>query len=228
MQQDVGGLELDHHLLGVGDEVGREIAAIELHALDHLELGGHALGFLDGDHAFLADALHGLGDDVADLTLAVGRNAADLGDLGARGDAAAALAYVVDDGTDGQIDAALEIHRVHARGHRLVAFAHDRLGQHGGRGGAVAGLVRGPAGHFAQHLGAHVLELVGQFDLLGHGDAVLGDARRPEGLVEHHVAALGAERHLDRIGQDVDALEQAIACLGIEFYFFGCHLSLSP
>ena len=45
MDQDVGVFELDHHLFGVGDEVGREIAAIELHALDHVELGLEALDF---------------------------------------------------------------------------------------------------------------------------------------------------------------------------------------
>ena len=44
---------------------------------------------------------------------------------------------------DGQVDAALEVHRVHAGGDRLGAFAHDRLGEHGRRGGAVAGDVGG-------------------------------------------------------------------------------------
>ena len=38
VDQDVGLVELGHHLLGVGDEVGREIAAVELHALDDGEL----------------------------------------------------------------------------------------------------------------------------------------------------------------------------------------------
>src|SRR2546422_4729009 len=31
--------ELHPHLVGVGDEVGRDIAAVELHPLDHFELG---------------------------------------------------------------------------------------------------------------------------------------------------------------------------------------------
>ena len=43
------------------------------------------------------------------------------------------------------------------------------------------------------HLRAHVLELVGELDLLGDGDAVLGDARRAERLVEDDVAALRAQ-----------------------------------
>ena len=39
VDEDVGVVELDAHLVGVGDEVGRDVAAIELHALDHIELG---------------------------------------------------------------------------------------------------------------------------------------------------------------------------------------------
>ena len=81
--------------------------------------------------------------------------------------------------------------------------------------------------HLAHHLGAHVLELVGELDLLGDGDAVLGDARRAERLVEHDVAALGAERHLDRVGENVDAAQHAVARVAAKMYFFGCHGSYS-
>ncbi len=34
----------------------------------------------------------------------------------------------------------------------------------------------------SHHLRAHILELVLQLDLLGDGDAILGDARRPDFL----------------------------------------------
>ena len=84
---------------------------------------------------------------------------------------------VLDDFGDGQVDAALQVHRVHAGGDALGAFADDRLGQNGGGGGAVAGDVVGLRGDFAHHLRAHVLELVLELDFLGDGDAVLGDAR---------------------------------------------------
>ena len=39
VDEDVGVLELGDHLLGVGDEIGREIAAVELHAFDDVEFG---------------------------------------------------------------------------------------------------------------------------------------------------------------------------------------------
>jgi hypothetical protein len=112
-------------------------------------------------------------------------------------------------------------------GNRLQAFLDDRLGQNGGGGGAVAGLVIGALGHFLDHLRAHVLELVGKLDLLGDGDAVLGDARRAERLVDDHVAALGAQRRLDRVGEDIDAPQHPVAGIGVELDVLGSHVGCS-
>ncbi len=66
------------HLVGVGDEVGREITAVELQALDHVEFSLQALGFLDRNDTLVADLLHRLGDLRADFGVAVGRNGANL------------------------------------------------------------------------------------------------------------------------------------------------------
>src|SRR3712207_6953140 len=54
------------HALGVGDEVGRDVALVEAHALGELELEAEGVALLDGDDAFLADLVHGLGDELAD------------------------------------------------------------------------------------------------------------------------------------------------------------------
>ena len=137
-----------------------------------------------------------------------------------------ALLDVLDGDRDGHVDAALQVHRVHAGGHVLGAFADDRLGEHGGGGGAVAGEVVGLGGDFAHHLGAHVLELVLEFDFLGDGHAVLGGARRAEGLVDDDVAALGAEGDLHRVGENVDAAQHALAGFTAEADFFGSHVCL--
>src|SRR5205085_1445585 len=227
VDQDVGVAKLDLHLLRVGDEVGREIAAVELHALDDVQLELEALGLLDRDHAFLADLLHRLGDLLADDGVAVGRDDADLGDLVGTGDRLGARLQIVDHFDDGEIDAALQVHRVHAGGNRLHALADDRLGQHGGGGGAVAGEVIGLRRDLAQHLRAHILELVLQLDLLGDGNAVLGDPRSAEALVEDDVAALGAEGDLHRVGEDVDAAQDALTGIARKAYVFGCHVACS-
>src|SRR5207247_9921471 len=158
---------------------------------------------------------------------AIGRDGADLGDLGGGGVRLGALLEILDDGVDRDVDAALEVHRVHAGGNRLGAFAHDRLRQHGGSGGAVAGGVVGLGGDFAQHLRAHVLELVLELDFLGDGDAVLGDAGCAKTFFDHGVAALRTERHLHRVGENVDAAQHAVAGIAGKFNVFGSHLNFS-
>src|SRR5437899_369952 len=221
VDQDVGVLHFNAHLVGVGDEVGRDVAAVELHAFDDLEFGLERLGFLNRDDALVADLLHGVGKELADFRVPVGRDGADLGDFLVRGDLLGVLDEVGDHGVHCQVDTALHIHRVHAGGARLGAFLDDGRGQHSGGGGAVAGGVGRLGGHFAHHLGAHVLELVVKLDFLGDGDAVLGDAGRAERLVEHDVAALGAEGDLDGVVEDVDAAQHAVAGIDAEFDFFG-------
>ena len=150
---------------------GREVAAIELHALDDLERGLHGLGFFDRDDAVLADLLHRFRDDRADRAVAVGRDGADLGDRVAAHRLGERL-ELLDDDLDGLVDAALDFHRVGAGHDVLGALAVDGLREHGRGGGAVAGDVAGLARDLTHHLRAHVLERILQLDLLGDGDAV--------------------------------------------------------
>src|ERR1700689_2082052 len=93
--------------------------------------------------AFVADLFHRLGEVVADFLVAVGGNGADLGDFGVRGDLLGVLLELLDDGLDREVDAALEIHRVHAGGNRLRTFLDDRGGKHRRGRGAVTGDVGG-------------------------------------------------------------------------------------
>src|SRR5712675_1181917 len=223
VDKDVGIFHFNAHLVGVGDEVGRDVSAVELHALDDLEFGLERLGFFNRDDTLVADLLHGVGEELADFRVAIGGNGADLGDFLVRGNLLGVLDEIGDHSVHSQVDTALQIHRVHAGGNCLGAFTDDGGGQHGRGGGAVAGSVGRLGGHFAHHLGAHVLELVLKLDFLGDGDAVLGDARRAERLVEHDVAALGAERHLHRIVENVDAAQHLVPRFNAEFNFFTSH-----
>jgi hypothetical protein len=161
-----------------------------LHPIHGLQLGGHGLGFLDRDDAVLADLFHGLGNDVADGGVAVGGNSAHLRDHVA-GDGLGELLDFLDGHFNGLIDAALNSHGVRAGRDRFDALAVNRLGQNGGRGGAVAGHVGGLRRHFAHHLGAHVLKRILQVDLFGHRHAVFGDGGPAEFLFEHDVAPAG-------------------------------------
>ncbi len=64
MQENIGIFEVCHHLHRFHNEVGAQIAAVELHPLDNFER-----------------RLHGLGDKVADGGIVVGRGGTDLGDI---------------------------------------------------------------------------------------------------------------------------------------------------
>ena len=71
-------VELDRLLVFVRDEVGRQVAAVELHPLDHLDGGLVAAAFFDGDHAVLADLAERVGQHVADRGIVVARDRGDL------------------------------------------------------------------------------------------------------------------------------------------------------
>ena len=221
VDENVRVLELRDHLLRIGDEIGREVAAVELHAFDDVELGLGGLGLFDRDDALIADLLHRVGNHLADRLVAIRGDGPDLRDLLGRLHLLGAAFDVLDDRGHRNIDAALEVHRVHAGSDQLEAFLHDRSGEDRGGGGAVAGEIVGLRGDFAHHLRAHVLELVGKLDFLGDGHAILGDARRPIGLVEDHVTALRTKRHFNRIVEGVDAAQHSVAGVRRETYIFG-------
>jgi len=86
-----------------------EVALVELHALDELDLGLEALALFDRDHAVLADLVHGLGDDLPDLLILVGGAGADLGDLLRGIDLLRSLPQLLHDRRDGLVDAALDL-----------------------------------------------------------------------------------------------------------------------
>ncbi len=121
------------------------------------------------------------------------------------------LLHFFDGHFNGLIDAALQGHRVRARGNRLHAFAEDRLSQNGRGGGAVAGDVGGLRSNFANHLRAHVFERILQFDFLRDRDTVFGDVRTAELFLEDHVAALGTEGDFHRVGQLIHTAQDRLA-----------------
>ena len=60
------------HLLGIGDEIRREVSPVELHALDDFQFGFEPLRLLDRDDPFVADLLHRIRDHLADFAVIIG------------------------------------------------------------------------------------------------------------------------------------------------------------
>ena len=199
------------HLVVIRDHIRGDIAAVELHALDDLGIGLGGLALLDGDDTVLADLLHRLGDELADV-LVTGRDRADTRDVAAAAHGLGVGADGIDSRFGRLLDAAAHDHRIGAGGQVLQTLADHRLRQNGGGGGAVARDVVGLGAHFADELRAHVLKRVLELDLFCDRHAVVRDQRSAELLAQHHVAALGAEGNLDGICKLIHAALQRLAC----------------
>lgn len=142
-EQDQWLLELDLLGLGIGDEVRRDVAAVETHTLRNLQLILDGLAVLDGNDTFLADLLHGVGDQVTNVSIAVGGDGSDLSNLSSGGDILLVVLQVIDNSVDGGLDTAAEVHGVAAGSNVLDGLAEDGAGEDGGGGGTVtSGLVR--------------------------------------------------------------------------------------
>ena len=133
------------------------------------------------------------------------------------------LLELADHDRDGLVDATLQVHRAVTSGDQLEPFLEDGSRQHGSGGGAVACLIGGLTGHLAHHFGAHVLEFIGELDLLGDRHSILGDGGGAEGLLDDDVAPLGAQGHGYGIAQGDHAAQNGLARWLVEGDLFGWH-----
>src|SRR5271167_4329386 len=224
VNEDEHVVQLRFHPLRIGHEVRRQVAAVELHALDHFELRLQPARLFHRDDAFLADLLHRLGNNVADGRVVVGRDGPDLRDLLAILGGLGQVLELAGNSLNRAIDSALERHRIVPGGDHLDALGEDLPCEHGGSGRAVAGDVGGLRRDLFDHLRAHILELVVELDFLGYRYTVLGHRRSAEALLQHHVAAFGAERNCDGIGENIDPLEDLLARFLSETNYLCGHL----
>src|SRR5690606_14143585 len=184
--EDVRVLEDGLHALGVGDEVGRDVALVEAHTLGELQLQAEGVGLLDGDDALVADLVHRLGDHLADLGVGSG-DGGRLRDLLLGLDLAGHLLQSVTHGLDRDLDPALEGHRVGTGRDVAQALLDHGLGQDGRGGGAVTGDVVGLLRDLLDQLGADLLVGVLELDLLGDAHTIVGDGGGAPLLLQHDV-----------------------------------------
>ena len=200
VHQDQRLLELADHLVRVGHEMRRKVPAVELHALDELDVRLEALALLDRNHAILADPDEGVGHDLADLAVVVGGNGCDVDDVGGFVDAhrLGERDELFDDSLGRRLHAAFQRHGIRPGRQIFVCLSVKGLGQDGRGGRAVAGDLGSLAGGLLYELGPEVLGPVRQLDLLGDGYAVLRYGRAAPALVDDGIPAAWAEGRLDR------------------------------
>ena len=224
-EQDVGIVADRLHPGFVGHHVGRHEAVGELVALGELDLHPAGRRFLHGDDALQADRVESLGDHLADVAVVVRGDGRHMGHLGTPCDGVAHAVEAGEDPAHRALHPPFEKNGVGALVDGLHAGADHGLGQHGRGGRPVAGDVVGLGGHLLDELCPHVLERVPEVDLPGDGHTVVGDRRRARELLQHDVAPLGAERHLDAVGQLVDARLQPATSFLVESELFGHEIS---
>ena len=209
--QDGGIVQNSLHLIGIGDHIRGQIAAVKLHAFHDLVVGlSSGLVLLDGDNAVRGNFFHCLSDQAADLGI-TGRNGADAGDIVAVLHLLAVCLDGLNSLGNSLAHAAADIHGVCTGSDILHALGDHSLCQNGCSGGAVACCIVGLGGNFTHQLCAHVLKLVLQLDLLGNSHAIVGDDRCAELFAQHHIAALGAQGDLNGVCQGVDTGTQCLA-----------------
>ena len=223
-QQDVRVVQISGHGFRLVDEIGRQVAAVKLHAFNNRQFVFQTGAFLNGDDAFFTNAVHGLGNDVADGLVRVGGDGAYLGDGLGVGTGLGQVLQLGNDGSSSLVDTTLQIHRVHAGSNSLQTFGNDGLSQYGSSGGTVTSVIVGTGSNVFDQLRAHVFKLVFQLDFLGNGNAVLGDQRRAEAALDQHVTALRTQGSFNRIGQRVHAVQHLVATGNTEFNFFCSHV----
>ncbi|SCB64893.1 unnamed protein product [Fusarium graminearum] len=225
-EEDERVLKLDLLGLGVGDEVGGDESTVESHTLGNLKLIGNGLALLAGDDTLLANLLHGVGNHLTNVDVAVGRDGSDLSDLSAGGDVSLVLLEELDDGLNSSLDTAAEVHGVAAGGNVLDSLGEDGTGENSSGGGTVTGDLVGLGSNILEELGTEVLELVLEAHSAGNGNTIyndlleviqtLGDLGRAKAGLNEDISALGTECGSNGLGEGVDTSEESGTTLNTE------------
>src|SRR5687768_14631930 len=81
IDEDERAFELGLHFFAVGNEIRRDISAIELHTFYHFYSCFSTSCFFNCDHTFLTHFLHSLSDQLTDLCIVIGGDGSNLLDL---------------------------------------------------------------------------------------------------------------------------------------------------
>ncbi|EGF23986.1 archaeal DNA polymerase II, large subunit [Rhodopirellula baltica WH47] len=222
VQQHECVFEARFHRAGIGDEVRRNVAFVELHAVDVFDFGVAALAFFDRDDAVFADSFQCVSEQFADHVVVVGRDCTDVSDFLFAADGASHFNQLIAGGFDSLFDPATNRGWVATGNDVSQTFFEDRTSEHGCGGGSVAGQVAGLLSDFDDEFRTHVLEAVFEFDFLGDGHTVFGHGWTAEGFIDDHIPAGRTHRRCDGLGQFFHAGQHAGPSVILKKQLF-CH-----
>ena len=122
IDQDERIVHLGAHVLWIVDEVRRDVALVELHALDEFKRGLGGFSLFNGDDSVFAYFLEGLGHHVADFAIIIGADRGDLSHLFGGGHGLGELGKFFNHFLHGLVDTFFNRHRVGTRGNVAKAF----------------------------------------------------------------------------------------------------------
>ena len=122
----------------------------------------------------MTNLLHGLGNQVTDL-LVSSRDGGGVGDLLGGLNLGGVAEQALNNSLNGLVDTATQSDGVGASHYVAQTLVNQGLSQNGSGGGTVTGDVVGLLSNFLGQLSTDLLERLFELDLLGDGDAVVGD-----------------------------------------------------
>ena len=209
-EKNQGLFELDLLGLGVGDEVGRDETTVKLHAFSNLKLILGGLALLDGNDTLLSDLLHGAGEELSNMGIAVGGDGSNLSNFLAGSNITLVRPQIIDNSLNSSLGPSPQIHGIAAGGDVLHGLGEDCPGEDGGSGGTITSSLVGLGSHILEKTGTEVLELVLESNGLCDGHTVwtrsvwsrkprnedrrtLCDLGRAEAGLDQHISALGTQ-----------------------------------
>ncbi|MPM47325.1 hypothetical protein SDC9_94034 [bioreactor metagenome] len=210
------------HLVGIGDEVRRNVTAVELHTFHVFLLEFQTFGFFNGDDAVFANLVHDLSDQLTDGGV-LGGGSGNIGDIFASGDGNGLFLDGFRNLLGSTFNTVLDEHGVAASGKGLQTFIDNGVSQKCRGGGTIASDVVGLGGSLFDQLGAHVFKRVFQFDFFGNGHAIVSDGGGTKFAVDGHVAAFGAKGGDDSVCNDINTVLELSASIFAKDELFSRH-----
>ena len=220
--QDVSIFEDAFHGGRIGHEIRREVTSVKLHPFDEFKFVMEALAFVDRYHTVLANAFHGICEQVTDSSVVVRSDRSDVGHLGLVLDLDRHLLELLGDIRNGLLDTSLHLNRIHTGNNRFEPFVENRFGHDRGSGCSIASNVAGLRGHFAYHASAHVLVNIFEVDFLSDRNTVFGHCWATERLLQNNVPTAWSECYLDCPSEFTDTTSDRFAGFLIKSNDF-CH-----
>ena len=111
------------------------------------------------------------------------------------------------------LNAAAEVHWVHARSDRFAAFFEDGASEDSRGGGAVTSHIVNFTSDLFDEGGANVVVAVGELDIFRDGHTVFSNLGSTESAIKHNVATTRSKRNLNRVSKAVTPFKHKSASL---------------